>query len=349
MRPQADALTAILTAAVDPEGGEDRSALGGAPMMVLAAEDAPALREAAADLRAGAPILVGVDADGRLPDGAAEAFDVLLTTAETPPWPWVAVGAAGIDAAVTGLQATATRCPAAAAVFAIVLRLGDQLDFEGALAVESLAYSTLLGGREFRAWRDANPARDRPAGGDAPWVRLERDGDRLAVVLARPASRNAVGARMRDELTAALRLARLDPSILRVELRGEGPTFSAGGDLDEFGQAADLALAHIIRTQRSAARLARELGDRLSVFIQGAAIGGGIEIAAAAGRIVADPGAVFRLPGVGMGLIPGAGGTASLPRRIGRHRTCFMGLSGLDIGADLALDWGLVDQVEPVA
>ncbi|MDB5445166.1 MAG: enoyl-CoA hydratase/isomerase family protein, partial [Phenylobacterium sp.] len=52
-------------------------------------------------------------------------------------------------------------------------------------------------------------------------------------------------------------------------------------------------------------------------------------------------------PEVAMGLIPGAGGTASIPRRIGRRRACFMAISGLDVDARTALRWGLVDAVEP--
>lgn len=347
MPPQADGLAQVLAAAVDPEGGEALSALGGAPLVMVAVEDAGVLAAVSAELRSGAPILVGIDVAGRLPRGVADQFDILLTTADRPPAPWVGVGPDGMAAAIAELRATAGACPAAAAVFATVLRLGDTLDFEGALAVESLAYSALLGGIEFRAWRQARPARER-ATTEGPLLRLERFDDTMIITLARPQARNPIGARMRDELTEALRMIRLDPSMTRVELRGEGACFSAGGDLDEFGQAQDLGLAHVIRTQRSVARLVRGLGDRLSVFVQGAAIGGGIEIAAAAATVVADPAAVFRLPEVGMGLIPGAGGTASLPRRIGRHRTCFMGLSCRDIAADEALDWGLVDRLEPV-
>ena len=347
MRPRAEALADLLAAAVDSEGAEALSALSGRPLAVVAVEDAGAIREGASDLRAGAPILVGVDAEGLTPGGVADLFDILLTTADRPPSPWVSVGRGGLDAALSSLEATTTRCPVAAAVFATVLRLGDQLDFEGALTLESLAYSTLLGGRDFRAWRAGRPARERVLP-DGPLVRLERRDEVYVITLARPEARNAIGARLRDELADALRLARLDPSMTRVELRGEGPCFSAGGDLDEFGQAGDLALAHIIRSQRSPVRLVDRLGERIQVFIQGAAIGGGIEIAAAAAKLVADQGAVFRLPEVGMGLIPGAGGTASLPRRIGRHRTCFMGLSGQDIGAVQALDWGLADRLEVV-
>jgi enoyl-CoA hydratase/carnithine racemase len=67
---------------------------------------------------------------------------------------------------------------------------------------------------------------------------------------------------------------------------------------------------------------------------------------AAAARVTARPGTTFRLPEVGMGLIPGAGGTATIPRRIGRHRAAWMALSGREIDLETALAWGLVDAVD---
>ena len=60
----------------------------------------------------------------------------------------------------------------------------------------------------------------------------------------------------------------------------------------------------------------------------------------------AAPGAFFQLPELGMGLVPGAGGTVSLPRRIGRQRTAWLALSGERIDAETALAWGLVDCIE---
>jgi enoyl-CoA hydratase/carnithine racemase len=54
---------------------------------------------------------------------------------------------------------------------------------------------------------------------------------------------------------------------------------------------------------------------------------------------------VIRLPEIAMGLIPGAGGTVSITRRIGRWRTAYLALSGLPIGAPAPLDWGLVDEI----
>ena len=75
-------------------------------------------------------------------------------------------------------------------------------------------------------------------------------------------------------------------------------------------------------------------------------MGAGIEMAAFAGRVVADEAAAISLPEIGIGLIPGAGGTVSLPRRIGRHRTALLALSGERISASTAVDWGLVDEID---
>ena len=63
-------------------------------------------------------------------------------------------------------------------------------------------------------------------------------------------------------------------------------------------------------------------------------------------RVVAAPDTHFQLPEVAMGLVPGAGGTASLPRRIGRQHTVWLGLSGVAIDAPTALEWGLIDAIE---
>ena len=65
-----------------------------------------------------------------------------------------------------------------------------------------------------------------------------------------------------------------------------------------------------------------------------------MELPAFAGRVVAAPDATFGLPEVSLGLIPGAGGTVSLPRRIGRHRTAWLALTGQPIDAPTALDVG---------
>jgi enoyl-CoA hydratase/carnithine racemase len=289
-------------------------------------------------------VQVGVHRGGHVPGGALDPFDILLSSDPEAPGPWVGVPPARLDAAIAELRAAIAAQPVAAAVAAQVLRTSLDVGFEQALVAESLAYSMLLASEGFRGWRAANPARDRPDDG-APRVLVDA-GKVLALRLNRPDARNAFDARMRDELAEALAFALEHPDAPPVSLTGAGPAFSAGGDLDEFGRAADPGQAHLIRTLHSPARLAHALGDRLSVTLHGACVGAGIEVPAAAGRVTARPGAHFRLPEVSMGLIPGAGGTASIPRRIGRRRACYMAISGADIDLATALAWRLVDGVE---
>jgi enoyl-CoA hydratase/carnithine racemase len=224
--------------------------------------------------------------------------------------------------------------------------MSPRLAFDDALALESLAYSMLLAAGGFHAWRAHNPPRAR-AEEPAPRVRVDVGDAGITLRLNRPGSRNAFDARMRDELCEALAFALEHPDAPPVILTGEGPAFSAGGDLDEFGRAGDPGGAHLIRTLRSPARLAHALAPRLTVRLHGACVGAGIEVPAAAGRVVAKADATFRLPEVGMGLIPGAGGTASLPRRIGRQRACWLAISGAAIDAPTARAWGLVDAEDP--
>ena len=74
-------------------------------------------------------------------------------------------------------------------------------------------------------------------------------------------------------------------------------------------------------------------------------LGSGLEMAAYCGRVQASPDTVFGLPELSLGLIPGAGGTVSITRRIGRWRTAYLVLSGSRIDPATALRWGLVDAV----
>ena len=238
-----------------------------------------------------------------------------------------------------------TRSPVTATSLALLLRPGPAGSVAAGLAAESAVYSTLQAGPEFAAWRRRQPARARSVPG-APTVVVDRIGDELVVTLDRPEARNALDATMRDQLWDALTLAAADPG-LRVRWRGSGPSFCAGGDLDEFGSRSDPAHAHLIRLTRSLGRLLHELADRTTVELHGACAGSGIELPAFAGWVRAAPDTVVSLPELSLGLIPGAGGTVSLPRRIGRHRTAWLAFSGTTIDAATAHDWGLVDELVP--
>jgi enoyl-CoA hydratase/carnithine racemase len=246
------------------------------------------------------------------------------------------------------LGAAAAASPQASLVLRQVLRMTSALPAAAALEAESLAYSALLGGPEFRRWLGARGPRKRAAPGPEP-VLLCREGPLLKITLNHPGRRNAYSRRLRDALADALRVALADPSITRVTLGGAGPCFSSGGDLDEFGTTPDPVTAHLIRTRAGAGPLIGRLGGRIEVRAHGPCVGAGVELAAFAGTVTAAEDATFRLPEVSMGLIPGAGGTVSVPRRIGRWRTLYLALSGQPVSADTALDWGLADRITPGA
>lgn len=248
------------------------------------------------------------------------------------------------EALLEAIVDTAERNPLAATALAVLLRAADRRSVDDGLSAESAVYSSLQGGPEFAAWRASRPPRSRPEEGEA--VLLERDGAVLTITLNRPHVRNALNTAMRDQLVEAFRLPLLDPGIAEVHLRGAGPAFCAGGDLDEFGSFIDPASAHLTRLQQSVGRLMATSADRVTAHLHGACVGSGIELPAFARRVVAHPSTQISLPEVSLGLIPGAGGTVSLPRRIGRHRTARLALTGETVEAATALRWGLVDTIQ---
>ncbi len=249
-----------------------------------------------------------------------------------------------VDTAVGAILGRTARAPRTTIALDGLLRLTAQVDAEAGVVAESFAYSMLLASPEFAAWRSSHPRRERTAAGDP--VRLHRRDDTLDIVLDRPARGNAFSADLRQALVDALRLAALDPSLSRVRLSGEGRHFSTGGDLDEFGTAPDPGAAHAVRLDQSAGLAVHRIRDRVEARVHGRCIGAGIEVPAFAGRVVAAPGTTFLLPELELGLVPGAGGTVSIPARIGRWRTAYLVLSGIELDVATAREWGLVDAVE---
>ncbi|MFP6656475.1 MAG: enoyl-CoA hydratase/isomerase family protein [Myxococcota bacterium] len=250
-----------------------------------------------------------------------------------------------LDAFLAGFSKT----PIAALAFVQLLRSSSLLSVSAGLIAESFVYSTLQSGSEFKYWLNARARVDRSercrAVDAGPACRLDRENQRLTITLCRPAKHNAFSREMRDSLCEGLAFAEADSSIDEIVMRGEGPSFCSGGDLDEFGSATDFAEAHVVRTLRSPAQSMARLARKINVEVHGACLGAGVELPAFADRVIASEEAFFQLPEIQMGLIPGAGGSVSLPRRIGRQRTAWLGLSGRRIDAQTALAWGLVDEI----
>jgi hypothetical protein len=257
-------------------------------------------------------------------------------------------GGPDLGGALSRLRAAVERSPRAAIACGQLVRQTATLDAAGGLAAEAAAYSLLLGGPEFARWLAdrGGPRRRYPP---AEPVRVSRDGGRLSIVLNDPARRNPFSTRLREALLDTLLVGAADETVEAVELSGAGPAFCSGGDLDEFGAAKDLVAAYLVRLSRSPWRVIDRIAAKVTVTAHGACVGAGIEMAAYAGRVIATQDAFFALPEVQMGLVPGAGGSVSVPRRIGRWRAAWMMLTGDRLPAATALRWGLVDEVTRIA
>lgn len=341
----ADLATDAAQAALFTDLELDLAGQPGRPVVVIDADSAAGLSQttltcAADRMRTAQCVVLAIATTRPAPAALAAAADLTLA-----PRSLETAGVVGVDEVATELDHLLRRigqAPRAAIALAWLLRAGERLTVKQGLGAESAAYSTLLAGSEFARWlADRGPTRP-PDGPER--VLLARDGNTLHLTLSRPRRRNAVDAAMRHALGEALDLARLDGE-LRVVIDAQGPSFSAGGDLDEFGTATDQAAAHLIRVAASVGARLHELADRVEVRVHGACLGAGIELPAFAGRIVARPDAYFGLPELDLGLIPGAGGTVSITRRIGRARTAWLALSGRHLDAETALRWGLIDEI----
>ena len=331
-----------------PYAGED---LGLADCPVILVDLAPAdlsqrLPDEMADLIKSTPAVMAV----AVPDGVGaadatrlaelcEPFDIVLAQDDLliP----LAVPADEIDQ----ISAAAAASPAAAVALAQLLRLSEGRSTSDGLVAESLAYSTLQSGPQFQAWLTIQPARLIPDNPE-PAVRAERAGSTLRLTLNRPERHNAFSAEMRDGLVEQFRAAWADPSLDGIVLDGAGPTFCSGGDLAEFGTTPDPGTAHRVRSVRSAAFWIDRLAAKTRVVVHGTCVGAGVELPAYAHDVAAHPDTTFRLPEVAMGLVPGAGGTVSIARRIGRQRLCYFALTNIEIDAATALSWGLIDRIE---
>jgi len=281
----------------------------------------------------------GLDAPAR---SVAPGLDFTLVAAGDDRF---SVAVVDMDDAIDRLVSSVAASPLAAATVPGVLRLTAGATVADGLMAESLAYSALLAGPEFQRWRTSHHRREVPAPVGVA-VSMERIGPRLDVLLNRPQRRNAFSRDLRDGMIEAFDLVLLDDSIEAVHLRGAGPAFCSGGDLDEFGTTPDPVTAHLIRTERSVARRIDAVRDRVTAHLHGACVGAGVELPSFAGRVVARSSTWFQLPELAMGLIPGAGGTVSITRRIGRWRCGYLALTGAALDAHTALAWGLVDELD---
>jgi enoyl-CoA hydratase/carnithine racemase len=167
------------------------------------------------------------------------------------------------------------------------------------------------------------------------------------LTLNRPAALNAINVQIRDDLAQILPAVAIDDEVRVAIVRGAGRAFSAGADVTEFGTAPSPVEAKRIRQLRPIWQLLAACPKPLIAAIHGYAIGAGVELAALCDIRLAAEGVVFAVPEVTLGLIPGAGGSQTLPRvvRPGWARQAV--LTGERFDAARALAIGLVNRVVP--
>jgi enoyl-CoA hydratase/carnithine racemase len=177
-------------------------------------------------------------------------------------------------------------------------------------------------------------------------VLLDLRADGVAVVtLHRPDKLNIYNLAMRDGLIEAFSAVRDVPEVGALLLRADGPHFSAGADLAEFGTAPSVLEARRIRWDRDPWGLLWDLPCPTVAALHGIALGSGLEMALLCDFRLAAPGTRLGLPETKLGMLPAAGGTQSLTRAVGPAAALPLVATGRTLDAVEAADLGLVHRV----
>ena len=287
-------------------------------------------------------VIVGIlnCSDEELPSNFLKSFDILLTDSRLSRLP---AFVEDISIAIQELDEMISLHTQPALVLAHLLRQKAYQNVSQGLVLESLSYGMLQSGSQFMTWLNQRGDITRVLD-EKPVVLASRSDESLEIYLNRPERSNAYSSDMRDQLFDFLQIARFDEAVTKVKLHGLGKSFCSGGDLAEFGSVDFPPDGHIIRMHRSPALSLHSIADKLEVYLHGVCAGAGIEIPAFASRVFGNESVEIFLPEISMGLIPGAGGTVSLPRRIGPQKTAYLAMSGKTLSLSDALAWGLIDE-----
>lgn len=166
------------------------------------------------------------------------------------------------------------------------------------------------------------------------------------ITLNRPQALNAVNIKMRDELYEVLPAIDDDPEVMVGIIKGAGDRgFSAGADITEFGTTPSQTIARQIRWERDLWGQFLSVSKPLIAAIHGFALGAGVEMSMCCDIRIASDDARFGLPEVGIGMVPTAGGSQTMPRLVWRGMCTAPIITGEMISAAEALRIGLINKI----
>ncbi|MGH3676773.1 MAG: crotonase/enoyl-CoA hydratase family protein [Mycobacterium sp.] len=180
-----------------------------------------------------------------------------------------------------------------------------------------------------------------------PAALAERRGNVMVITINRPEARNAINAAVSVAVGDAIEEAQQDPDVRAVVITGAGDkSFCAGVDLKALAKGENVM--HPDHPKWGFAGYVRHFVDKPTIAaVNGAALGGGTELALASDLVVAREGAKFGLPEVKRGLIAAAGGVFRLVEQLPRKVALELMFTGEPMSAADALKWGLINQVVP--
>lgn len=185
---------------------------------------------------------------------------------------------------------------------------------------------------------------------DLKHLRVEWDQELAVVTVDRQEKLNALNPEVVRELGLVLDSLRDDDQVRGVILTGAGEkAFVAGADIGNFAGMDPLTGVEVSRQGQDVFLVIERFSKPVLAAVGGYALGGGCELALACHLRLASDNARFGLPEVGLGLLPGFGGTVRLARLVGLGRAVELTLTGEMISADQAVSFGLVSGVVPRA
>jgi enoyl-CoA hydratase len=186
---------------------------------------------------------------------------------------------------------------------------------------------------------------------------LNMDGDTARIILNRPEVRNALSIELSDRFVDAIQTVKRSTDTKFVVIKGAGDTFCAGDDIkemirwieDEHGRGTQGAngVMRRVRIYQDMANALEELDKMTICAVDGAAVGGGLEITMACDFVIATERAVWGMPEVDSGITPGWGGTTRMARYIGKRRTKEINIIGALMPARRAVEWHLWNRIVP--